>query len=224
MRGVSWAVQRGAGSGPTGRRPIRPAALLALLVLTVAGCADEPPMAAEQQRAVLEPTGTPSPAVRPRPDGPADSRTVQGQGFSLRADSSFQQQDRTARNGQPLLLLEHASGVPEIPARVAVLREAEARQGVVEQSYALEVTKRSLHGATDITRSSLTWPGVRRTVLVQWTEPRPTAEGRSVPVRYWQLNAQVSSRLILVVVGYAPAAEFDTSGIAEVVQSFRTSG
>ena len=94
-------------------------------------------------------------------------------------------------------------------------------QDVVEQSYVLEATKRTLGQAADVSRSDVVWPKASRAVLVQWTENVPTSAGRTVPTRYWQLNAQVNKKLILIVVGFAPAAEFDASRVGDVVRTFR---
>lgn len=189
------------------------------LVLGTAACATTP-NPEQLQRAAMQPTATPSPAVAPIGD-PRDSRVVKGTGFRLAADSAFRQIDRTSKNGEPLLVLRRASKVPTLPVQVAVLREPDPQQDVVEQSYALEMTKRTLAKSTDISRSDLVWPDVQRAILVQWTENVATSTEDSVSTRYWQLNAQVSDKLILVVVGFAPAAEFDSSQVDDMVRTFR---
>jgi hypothetical protein len=189
------------------------------LLLTVTACAASP-TPQQQQRAAMQPTGRPAEPVRPIAD-PRDTREVVGQGFRLAVPSAFQQFNAKSSNGEPLLALRRASRVPAVPIQVAVLREPNPGQDVIEQSYALEVTKRTLGQATDIVRSSLVWPGAQKTVLVQWTQSLPATGGTTVATRYWQLNSQVSDRLILVVVGFAPAAEFSTSQVAEIVGTFR---
>lgn len=118
-------------------------------------------------------------------------------------------------------LLRRASQEPALPIQVAVLREPEPAQDPIEQSYALETAMRTVDGATDITRSEVAWPDAERAVLVQWTQGVPTGAGESVATRYWQLNAQVSGTPILVVVGFAPVAEFDRCEVDDIVRTFR---
>ena len=204
----------------------------ALLVMTCTACggasssnspSSDSAQKGDSQRSVMEPTGTPSPSVRPQDTLGRGARRIQGKGFTIAADSAFQQSQRTSSNGEPMLVLEHASHVPQVPARVAVLREPNPKQDVVEQTYALEVMKRTATKATDVARAKISWPGTQTTVLMQWTENLQTSAG-PVPVRYWQLSAQVDEKLILVVVGFAPRQDFDGSGIADVVESFKPGG
>jgi hypothetical protein len=101
-----------------------------------------------------------------------------------------------------------------------VFREPDPKDDVIAESYALEVTKRTLAHATDIQRSQLAWPHSKQAVLVQWTQELATSGGKTTPVRYWQLNTQISSKLILIVVGFAPVSQFDTSGVAEAISTF----
>jgi hypothetical protein len=192
------------------------------VALGTSACATTP-NPAEQQRAAMQPVGTPSPAVGPIAD-PRGSRRVVGEGFRLAVDASFQQSDHKSKNGEPMLVLSRASKVPELPIQVAVLREPDPVQDVVEQSYTLEMTKRTLGESSDVSRSDVVWPDALRSVLVQWTENVPTTAGASVSTRYWQLNTQVNKKLILVVVGFAPAAEFDESAVGDVVRTFRVDG
>jgi hypothetical protein len=200
-------------------RPLIAVALGLGIVLGTSACASTP-TPHELQREAMQPAGTPSPPASPIPD-PRHTREITGEGFRVAADSAFQQLDRTSRNGEPMLVLRRASRVPALPIQVAVLREPDPGQDVVEQSYALEMSKRTLGGATDISRSDVAWPNASRAVLVQWTENVPTTGGESVPTRYWQLNAQVTDKLILIVVGFAPAAEFADSKVDDVVRTFR---
>lgn len=204
------------------RSPMRLAVVAVVgLALATSACSDTP-TPAELQRAAMQPSGTPSPAASPIGD-PRDTREVVGEGFRLAADSAFQRSDAESSNGEPMLVLRRASKVAALPIQVAVLREPDPAQDVVEQSYALETAKRSLGGVTDISRSDVVWPDTERTILVQWTEDVPTKSGKSVSTRYWQLNAQVTNKLILVVVGFAPASEFADSQVDEIVRTFRVS-
>ena len=201
------------------RTPRWAPAAVAGLGLLLTGCVSTPSSEQLRQQA-MQPAGTPSPAANPISD-PRDTREVEGKGFRLAADSAFQRLDLTSKNGEPMLVLRRASQVPALPVQIAVLREPDPKQDVVEQSYSLEVSKRTLGESTDISRSDLVWPGVERAVLVQWTQNVPTTASESVSTRYWQLSTQVTDKLILVVVGFAPAAEFDAARVGDIVRTFR---
>ena len=95
---------------------------------------------------------------------------------------------------------------------------------MVEQSYAIEVSKRTLNGATDISRGEVEWPGAQHAVLIQWTQDVPVGQGEVVPTRYVQLNVQVDPKLILAVVALAPVADLEASAIRAVVSTFRPDG
>jgi hypothetical protein len=195
-----------------------PALVTSLLLLGACSSTGDDMTSTPRER--LSPTATPSPAVAPVDDELRDSRKVAGKGFVLQAPSGFQQRDETSSNGEPMLVLERPSQYADTPIRVAVVRDVAPPQDAVEQSYALEVLKKTAAGGQDVVRSQLTWPGTQQAILVQWTEQRRLDGGSAVPLRYWQLFAQVNADLILNVVALGPAAEFDVSGATQVLQSF----
>lgn len=192
------------------------APMAALVALATAGCSGTtaPPDPKSQ------PAGTPSPAVTPGADD-RGSRVIDGRGFRIAAAGGFQQLDRLSSNGEPMLVLRRPSSVPEVPAVVAVLREPKPAVDVDTASYALEVAKRTAEGATAVSRTPVTWPGVQRAVLVQWTIAQPLDVDRRVPVRYWQLNVQTGHALRMQVVGISPLAEVQSSGMAATFDSYR---
>jgi hypothetical protein len=191
-----------------------------VLVLTLGACSSPPNTVPSDEKPAFKAGGTPVPAVSALLDPPRDYRVVQGTGFSIQAPSTFQQQVTKSSNGEPMLVLRRPSSVLALPSSVVVLRDVNPKQDVVEQAYAVEVSKRGL-GATDIVRSDLTWPGARRTVLVQWTQQVQTGGGTTVPTRYSQLSAQIDDGLIVVVVALAPAADLKTSAVETVLRTFR---
>ena len=207
------------------RRGQAPVAALALAaVLATGGCGSEGDAGSGSGKgSAMEPSATPSPPVTPSAHRRGD-RVVNGSGFSLWVAPAFQQETNTASNGEPVLVLSRPSGVPQVHVGVSVFRDPDPKTDVAQQSYALEMAKRTIAHATDISRARVDWPGATDTVLVQWTQQLATTGGATVPVRYWQLNAQVSPGLILIVVGFAPVSAFDTSGVAEAVSSFRPGG
>lgn len=221
MRVITQDDGRGRRRGPR----VAVALLAVAGILVSAGCGGPAASSTNKsgEHSLMEPTGTPSPSVTPAAPRRGD-RPVTGHGFSLSVDPAFQRANRTASNGEPVLVLTRPSGVPQVGIGVTVFREPDPKSNVIAESYALEVSKRTIAQATDIRRSRLTWPGATDTVLVQWTQQLPTSEGRTVATRYWQLNAQISPKLILIVVGFAPVSVFDTSGVAEAISSFRPGG
>jgi hypothetical protein len=198
--------------------------VFALVIAAAAtGCAGD----GDGDRRAAEPGSTPqvasTPALTPAPPG-RGARNVQGQGFSIAIDPAFTQRVRTASNGQPVIVLSRPSDVPGLNTGVSVFREPDPKADVVEQSHTLEQARRTLTKATDLERTEVAWPGSQKAVLVRWTQQAAGPGGTTVPVRYWQLNTQISPALILIVVGFSPASSFDTSGVAEAVSSFRPQG
>jgi hypothetical protein len=204
------------------RRMVAVVAVVALLTMTACG-AGRPDVPSDSNPA-FKATASAGPSLLPLSPAPRDYRPLTGEGFTIQAPSAFQGATQKASNGEPMLLLRRPSSVDALPASVAVLREPNPKHDVVEQSYALEVAKRTAAKATDVLRSDVDWPGARRAVLVQWTENVPIGQGRSVATRYIQLNAQVSSTLILSVVAFSPVADGDTSAVQTVLRTFRPSG
>ena len=191
-----------------------------VLVLALTACSSPPHSVPSDDKPAFKAGGIPAPAVSALQNAPRDYRVVQGTGFTLQAPSAFQQQVTESSNGEPMLVLRRPSSVLALPSSVVVLRDVNPKQDVVEQTYALEVSKRAL-GATAVSRSDLTWPGARRTVLVQWTEQVRTGGGAAVATRYSQLSAQIDDGLIVVVVVLAPEADLKTSAVETVLQTFR---
>jgi hypothetical protein len=62
------------------------------------------------------------------------------------------------------------------------------------------------------------WPGTQSAILLQWTT---SPYGAQEPQRHWQIVAQVNDLLIINLVAVAPAGEFDTAGLAKIVETFR---
>lgn len=171
------------------------------------------------------------PPVRAVKQQPRDTREVTGDGFTLHAPSVFQRRD-TTDSPRAGLVLERPSSSGSLPARLVVVRDAHAKNDVVEQAYAAEVTMRTTKGVTDVLRSDVVWPGARRAVLLQWTQDVPvgegtsgeTASGRTTRARFWQLNTQGEGDLIYAVVAVAPVDDFEASGVGEVLRTFRMQG
>jgi hypothetical protein len=84
----------------------------------------------------------------------------------------------------------------------------------------VEVLKQS-EGVKDLTRSTVKWPGVQSAILLQWTTTLAGAGPNDEPLRTWQLMAQVNDHLIVDVIAVAPVGEFDTAGLAKIVETFR---
>lgn len=197
--------------------------VLALLLASVlTGCSADParPVPGDANPG-LRATASAGPSTGPLDPAPRDYRVVDGEGFTIRAPAAFQASTTRSRNGQPALSLRRPSSIAELPSSVVVLRDPKATSDVVEQSYALEVSKRTLAGATDVQRIDVVWPGTTRAVLVRWTEQVPIGSGRTVPTRYTQLNAQLGGSSIMVVVALSPVADADTSVVENVLRTFR---
>jgi hypothetical protein len=208
------------------KKPAEPRRARALVVGTLliaallTACSSNSTALPSDSNSAFRPTGTPSAAFAPVADAPRDFRRLAGVGFSLDAPSAFTEQRGTSKNGQPTLTLRQPSSVAELPSAVVVIRDVKPAQDVVEQTYALEVSKRAL-GAKDVVRSETDWPGAQRAVLVQWTEDVAVGGDQRVPTRYTQLSVQTGPTLIFAVVGLSPVADAATSQVETVVRTFR---
>lgn len=192
-----------------------------LLAVAAAGCSGPPDSPAPEQ---MRATAAPSPALAPADPPPKDFRTISGAGYTVSAPSAYQATTTTSRNGEPSLMLKRPSSVTALPATVAVIRDVDPTGDVVEQSYAIEVSKRALAGVSEISRGELTWPGAQRAVLLQWTQDVAVGDGTVVATRYVQLNVQVTESLILAVVALAPVVDVEGSAIRSVVATLRPDG
>lgn len=162
----------------------------------------------------ITPTVTPSPAFTPVTP-PVDSRTVTGPYFSISVPGSWT--DRTQQSStaevKPVLI-EKPENQPGNATWVGILVDKPAKSDVIEQSLVLETEKKST-GATHVTRETVTWPGAERSVLVGWrTIP---GGGGSGEVRYLQLMAQTSPGTIVNAIAFAPAAEWDATGMEDIL-------
>lgn len=196
-------------------------ALCAVLSTATAGCSAPPESTAPEQ---MRATAKPSPALAPADAPPKDFRTLSGKGYTVSAPSAYQATTTTSRNGQPSLLLKRPSSVTALPATVAVIRDVDPVSDVVEQSYAIEVSKRALDGVSEMSRSEVAWPGAQRAVLLQWTQDVAVGAGTLVPTRYVQLNVQITEALILAVVALVPVVDVERSAIRSVVATLRPDG
>ena len=157
-------------------------------------------------------------------DPPADYAEIEGPGFTIAAPGEFQQQTSTSPNGEPRLVLEKPSAVPQVPQRVVVIRDVAPQQDAAEQSYALEAIKAAAgRDDADVHRYQLEAPDGQAAFLVTWVEPQAGRGASTVDVTFWQLMHQVSDELILNVVAFAPATEFETSEVSRILRTFEPS-
>jgi hypothetical protein len=168
----------------------------------------------------MVPTGTPAVAVTARSGQPAETRQVTGKYFSMYVPATFQEKSVPQASGEQMVMFDAPSSKPATPIRVAVLGDTTSKATAIEQSYTLEMAKNS-EGAKGFTRSTLQWPDVQSAILLQWTVTPPGALSTDEPQRHWQIMAQVNDHLIVGIVAVAPEREFDTAGLAKIVETFR---
>lgn len=206
---------------PPAVRRLGIAALACAVVLALAGCGgtDESAATPEPDQVYL-PSDVPTTEVPEMLDPPADYNRVDGEGYQIFAPGEYQRRQTTSSNGEPMLVLEAPSGIPAVPQRVAVIRDVEPRSSAAEQSYALETAKGAAGPAAEVTRVSLPAPEGQAAFLVRWRETRPGKGAANVDVVYWQLMQQVSDELILNVVAFAPAEQFETSEVSKILRTF----
>ena len=202
-------------------RRLLAAALLVATTATLAACGgggDDSPAPAASETAYL-PTGSPTKTVTMLKP-PADYSKITGAGFAISAPGEFQRQEKTSSNGEPMLVLEKPSSVPALPQRVAVIRDVDPKSPASEQSFALEAAKNAAGPEGKAERSQLTAPEGQSSFLTTWNETRPSQGGSTVEMTYWQLMYQVDATLIINVVAFAPADEFETSEVSKILRTF----
>lgn len=165
----------------------------------------------------IKPSETP---VSPLVPGtvPIDFRTVSGEGFKVSIPAAWKDSMKPAGEETPPAYLFDAQDRPaDSPVRVGVVIDADPKADVIEQSHVLEVSKTAA-GVEDVTRSLIQWPGTTRAVLIDWSEAAGGSSGAEYRTR--QLMAQVSSKRIINVVATAPATEFETLPMNEILATF----
>ena len=201
-------------------RRLLAAALLVATTATLTACGggDDAASPAATETAYL-PTGSPTTTVTMLKP-PADYSKITGAGFAISAPGEFQRQEKTSSNGEPMLVLEKPSSVPALPQRVAVIRDVDPKSPASEQSFALEAAKNAAGPEGKAERSQLTAPEGQSSFLTTWNETRPAQGGSTVEMTYWQLMYQVDATLIINVVAFAPADEFETSEVSKILRTF----
>lgn len=204
-------------------RPWRRATALTVgVLLTMTACSSGADNTAKLEPRVqrMLPTGTPSVTVTPINGPPAETRQVTGKYYSMYVPANFQEKSVPMANGEQMVAFDAPSSNPATPVRVAVAPDSTPKKTAIEQSYDMELTK-TAKGMKDLTRTMVTWPGAQSAVLLQWTETPAGALATDEPQRNWQIMAQVNDHLIVNVIAFAPAGEFDTAGLAKIVETFR---
>jgi hypothetical protein len=191
-----------------------------LLAMTACGSGSDKTAKLEPRLQKMVPTGTPAVTVMPLDGQPEETRPATGKYHSMYVPANFQEKSVLMANGEQMVAYDAPSSSPATPVRVVVAPDSAPKQTAVEQSYGMELTK-TAKGMKDLTRTMVKWPGAQTAVLLQWTETPAGALATDEPQRNWQIMAQVNDHLIVNVLAFAPAGEFDTAGLAKIVQTFR---
>jgi hypothetical protein len=204
-------------------RPWRRATALmvgVLLTMTACGSGSDKAAKLEPRLQRMVPTEAPAVSVTPRDGQPAETRQVTGKYFSLYVPANFQEKSLPMANGEQMVTFDAPSSDPARPVRVGVYPDPKPKVTAIEAAYGIELVEQQ-KGATDFTRSTVKWPGAQTAILLEWTAKRAGGVESDELQRNWQIVAQVNDHLIVGVVAIAPAGEFDTSGLAKIVETFR---
>ena len=167
-----------------------------------------------------------APASMPTP-APSEARLVPSDGtglrdrdirhpqFTLRVPAQYEEQrgglDRVdvARWSRP-----NPDGPLEVA--IAVVVESSPTRSLAVQAAALELRLREENH--EVERTGVAWPDAAQAQLISWREGvRGTGTFREV----WQLMAQRGDGTLYSVVAFGPFDTFDSSGLPEVVSTFR---
>jgi hypothetical protein len=201
----------------------RVAALTVGLLITMTACSSDSDGISKLEPRVqrMVPSGAPSVAVTPHDGQPAETRPVSGKFFSLYVPANFQEKPpQPMRHGDPLLVFEAPSSKPSAPVRVAVAQDNKATTTAIEGSMEQEIEAKQ-NGVKEFARSMVKWPGAQSAVLLQSTETPAGAAAADKSLRYSQIVAQVNDHLVVTIVAVAPVSEFDSAGLAKIVETFR---
>jgi hypothetical protein len=171
-----------------------------------------------------QPAETPNVGGPPRSGPPAGMRRANGKFFSMDVPANFREMAPPMNDGNELVAFHAPSSRPGNVVQVVVGADTKPKGTVLEQSRRLEAEMKrdESRGIADFTRSTVGWPGAESAILFQWTEKRGDPGGPpQMPQRNWQLSAQVNEHLIVEVIAFAPAGEFDRAGLAKIVETFR---
>ncbi|MDQ1537497.1 MAG: hypothetical protein QOE58_1890 [Actinomycetota bacterium] len=200
----------------------RVAALTVGVLITMTACSSDSDGISKLEPRVqrMVPSGAPSVAVTPHDGQPAETRQVSGKFFSLYVPANFHEKSLPMTNGEQMAMFDSPSSKPAAPIRVAVGLDNKSKVTAIEGSLEQEIESKQ-NGVKDFTRSMMKWPGAQNAVLLQWTETRAGAVATDEPLRHWQIGAQVNDHLVVTMVAIAPVSEFDSAGLAKIVETFR---
>lgn len=183
-------------------------------VLAACGSSDDA-LPARLER--IMPTDVPTPGLTPKSETPVESRVVRGPRFTLSIPSGYTEAELPSSDESIRSFGYDVPGRrPERPARVGVVVEDPAEVEVIEQSQVLAVSKSTMTGG-EVRRSRLQWPGAIRAVLVDWVETHPG--GPDLPYRTRQLMLQATPNAIVNVLGVAPADDYESLRLDDVLES-----
>ena len=188
--------------------------LVAVVSLGVTACSPStpvpPPLPPELE--AIRPSQFP-PAQASPTAAPNGFQAVSGEGFELSIPPGWAE---APRGNNPLQAIYQSPDDKQTLLGITV--EKNPPSGIIAQSMVAEAGNRS-KGATNAVRSEVTWPGAERAIIMDW---RVKVGGPQGPeFRYRQLMLEVNSSLIVSVVGMAPVNDFEASGIAAAIQTFR---
>lgn len=161
--------------------------------------------------------------LTPLAQPPRDSRQVGADFYTLAAPATFQQSERPGPGGLPMLVLSGPAEDPGSVAEVVAFTDPEATAPVADQMSGLVAQLVDLRGVEDVQRESVEWPGTTAAVLVRWTEDTATADG-TVTQTFAQMAVETEDGRSATVIAVAPSAEFESSGVLDVLRTFDVTG
>ncbi len=188
--------------------------LVAFLGFAVTACSTTPagPSPLSPELEAIRPSQSP-PAQASPAAGPNGFSDVAGDGYTMSIPPGWTE---APRGNSPLQAIYRSPD--DERTLIGVTVDKDPQSGAIAQSKVAEAGNRS-KGATDAVRSEVSWPGAERAVMMEW---RLRVGGPQGPeFRYRQLMIEVNPSLLVSVVGMAPTSEFDESGIAAAIQTFR---
>lgn len=190
-----------------------------LSVLVASGCTTTEVQAPGATDGLATATAEVAPSLAPASVLPRDSREVSGTSFTLAAPAAFRQYETEGPDGVPVLVLEKPAQFDGAVHQVLAFDAVEPTSGVEDGMFVLGQLKTDLEGVDDFVRGSVVWPGATVAVVGRWTELTTTSGGQFTE-EYVQLAIEVDDELHSTVIAVAPAAEFEESGVLDVLRTF----